>query len=280
MPTTFTKTLSLMAYDATLTDRTDDFYLRVKTQKKSLDLRDIAAEYASLNNENADRVYAILNACEQIKADAVASGYIVNTPTALIQPSATGTVVRADLSKPVDRTQVSVNATLSMGSTLREAMNACALEIFTQPAPVGPIINGAVAETHAADGTTTTRAPQGGRNLTLTGRNIKTVGTDETVGIYFTSVNNPSTVVKVPVEDITINEPKRLVFVLPAAVTDGLWNISITTQYGSSGLVKTPRTYEFETPLGVGTAYVDPDTSTDDTPSGGGGDEGGGDALG
>ena len=31
MTTTFSKLVSLVAYDATLTERTDDFYLRAKT---------------------------------------------------------------------------------------------------------------------------------------------------------------------------------------------------------------------------------------------------------
>ena len=82
MSTTFPNLISLMAYDATLTERKDDFYLRAKTVG-SLSLQDIAREYAAQNNRNADEVYAILNGVEQIKAEAIASGYIVNTPTPL-----------------------------------------------------------------------------------------------------------------------------------------------------------------------------------------------------
>ena len=276
MATTFQKLISLMAYDATLTERTDDFYLRAKTVG-SLSLQDIAREYAAQNNRNADEVYAILNGVEQIKADAIASGYIVNTPTALYQPAATGTVLKADLSKPVDHDKVKVYATVSQGSLLREAMDACRLEIFTQPAVVGPLLNGAVAETRAADGTTMTRtAPTPGKNLTLTGRNIKVVGTDPSVGITFTSVESPQTTVKVSPADITVNEPTRLIFVLPDEVTDGLWTVSVTTQFGSNrNLVKTPRTYVLDTPLGVGTAYQNPEEDGGSTvqPGGGGGGE-------
>ena len=250
-----------MAYDATLTERKDDYYLRAKTNG-SLDLRAIAREYATQNNLNEDQVYAILNGAEQVKANAVASGYIVNTPTALYQPAATGTVLKADLSKPVDHDKVKVYATVSQGSLLRETMNACRLEIFTQPAVVGPLLNGAVAETRAADGVTKTEtAPTPGKNLTLTGRNIKVVGTDPSVGVTFTSVESPQTTVKVGPADITVNEPSRLIFVLPEEVTDGLWTVSVTTQAGSGSnrhQVKEPRTYVLDTPLAVGTAYVPP----------------------
>ena len=276
MATTFQKLISLMAYDATLTERKDDFYLRAKTIG-SLDLRAIAREYATQNNLNEDQVYAILNGAEQVKADAIASGYIVNTPTALYQPAATGTVLKADLSKPVDHDKVKVYATVTQGALLRETMNACRLEIFTQPAVVGPLLNGAVAETRAADGTTMTRtAPTPGKNLTLTGRNIKVVGTDPSVGITFTSVESPQTTVKVGPADITVNEPTRLIFVLPDEVTDGLWTVSVTTQFSSGRhIIKESRTYTMDTPLAVGTAYQEPEEGGSGTvqPGGGGGGE-------
>lgn len=258
MGTTFKKLISLMAYEAPLTERSDDYYLRAKTVG-SLSLQDIAREYAAQFNDNADHIFAILNQCEQIKADAVASGYIVSTPTALYRPCASGVVVKADLSKAVDHDEVKVYATVSQGRLMRDTMQACRLEIFSQPAPVGPILNGAVAQTRGLDGVAATRAPEPGKNLTLTGRNIKVAGSDPSIGVLFTSVENPETTVKVGPEDITVNEPTRLIFVLPAQVTDGLWMVSVTTQFSSNRtVVKAPRTYQLDTPIGVGSAYEDP----------------------
>lgn len=136
---------------------------------------------------------------------------------------------------------------------------------------VGPLLNGAVAQTRAADGTVATRAPQAGKNIRLTGRNIKLAGTDSSVGITFTSVENPSNCVFVPLEDVTVNEPKQLIFVLPVGVTDGLWRVKICTQYGSGGRnVLKPRVYELDEPMGVGSAYQEPDSG-----SGSGGDDSG-----
>ena len=269
--TSFTKLISLMAYDAALTERTDDYYLRVKTMPQTIDLHAVARETALRLGKNEDEVYTLLNAAEEVKCDALSSGYIVSTPTALMQPGASGTVLRADLSQAPDRDKVKVYASLSMGPRLRQSMNECQLEIFTQPAVVGPLLNGAQAQTRSANGTTTTRAPQPGKNIGLTGKNIKLAGTDPTVGVTFTSVDTPSKKVFVPMEDVTVNEPKRLIFVLPAEVTDGLWNVSVTTQYSSGGgTVKAPRTYQVDTPLGVGSAYQQPEGE------GGGGSQGGG----
>ena len=271
MPTTFNKLVSLIAYDAKLTEQEGDYYLRAKTMPDTITLRNIAEEVAVRLNKNADEVYTILNDAERVKCDAVSSSYIVSTPTALMRPGASGTVMETELSQAVDRTKIKVYATLSMGADLREAMQACRLEIFTQPAVVGPLLNGAVAQTRAADGTIATKAPQPGKNIRLTGRNIKIAGTDPTVGVTFISVENPDTTVFVSLEDITVNEPKQLIFVLPTEVTDGLWRVKVTTQYGSNGYtVATPRSYELPTPLAVGTAAELPD-------AGGGDDEDDGD---
>lgn len=254
--TTFTKLISLVAYDATLTERPDDFYLRAKTMPDTIDLHAVARETAlRLGGKNEDEVYTLLNAAESVKCDALSSGYIVATPTALMQPCASGTVLKADLSKAPNRTKVKVYATLSMGPALRQSMEACQLEIFTQPAVVGPLLNGAVAATRTTADGATTRVPLPGKNITLTGRNLKLAGTDPAVGVTFTSVETPSKSVFVPAEDVTINEPKRLIFVLPATVTDGLWRVSISTQYGSGRTtVKNLRTYELDEPIAVGTA--------------------------
>ena len=53
MSSTYKKLISLMAYDAALTERTDDYYLRAKTVG-SLSLQDLAREYAAQTNRNAD----------------------------------------------------------------------------------------------------------------------------------------------------------------------------------------------------------------------------------
>lgn len=263
MTTTFSKLVSLVAYDATLTERTDDFYLRAKTMPDTIGLREIAAEVATRLNRNEDEIYAILNDAERVKAEAVASSYIVSTPTALMRPCASGTVLKNDLSQAIDHKKVKVYATLSMGSLLRAEMDNCRLELFTQPAVVGPLLNGVMAQTRAADGTVTTRAPQTGKNIRLTGRNIKLAGTDPSVGVTFISVENPSKTVFVSLEDVTVNEPKQLIFVLPAGVTDGLWRVKICTQYGSGGHnVAKPRTYELDEPIGVGSAYQTPDSGS------------------
>lgn len=83
MATTFTKLISLMAYDNALTERTDDYYLRAKTQPQTLGIAEIARETAALLGKyGEDEIALILNKAEEVKCEATASGYIISTTKA------------------------------------------------------------------------------------------------------------------------------------------------------------------------------------------------------
>lgn len=256
MGTTFSKTLSLMAYENNLTkDITDDYYLRAKTEKKSLGTKEIAEEVAARQGKyEAGEIEMLMNVMMEVMADAVSSGYIVSTPLCMIQPTATGVVMKADLSKAPDPKVVKVYASCTQGALLRQAMGRTKLEIFTQPAVVGPLLNGAVSTRTEADGTTRARL-EAGEMCMLTGRNLKLAGTNPAVGITLTSVADPEKTVHISMDRVSPNEPKRLQFVIPAEVTEGLWRVTVTTQQGSgsSTILKEPRSFELETPLRIGT---------------------------
>lgn len=269
---TFTKTLSLMAYENNLTaDIADDYILRVKTQAKSLDVAALAREVAQQQGKyQEDEIMLILNKACEVVADAVASGYIVNLPVALIQPTASGVVMKSELSQAPNRDKVKVNASFTSGKLLREALAGARLELFTQPAPVGPLLNGAVSTRSVTDADgVATRAPlEAGDMCVLTGRNLKLAGTDPSVGILLTSVDSPSTTHFISPDRVSPNEPKRLQFVLPADIAEGAWTVKVTTQYSNGArLVATPRSYVMDTPLVIGEG------------SGGGGNEGGGGGI-
>lgn len=162
--TTFTKLISLVAYDATLTERPDDFYLRAKTMPDTIDLHAVARETAlRLGGKNEDEVYTLLNAAESVKCDALSSGYIVATPTALMQPCASGTVLKADLSKAPDRTKVKVYATLSGTRDRRHAL------LLPQTITAGqPLLRLTIGgQTYRLDATARNGAFEAGKSYTL-----------------------------------------------------------------------------------------------------------------
>ena len=67
MAKTFTKLVSLVAYDATLTERTDDFYLRAKTMPDTVSLRDAELSRAAVavGSEGRGLSAEILSKCEK-----------------------------------------------------------------------------------------------------------------------------------------------------------------------------------------------------------------------
>ena len=67
MAKTFTKLVSLVAYDATLTERTDDFYLRAKTMPDTVSLRDAELSRAAvaIGSEGRGLSAELLSKCEK-----------------------------------------------------------------------------------------------------------------------------------------------------------------------------------------------------------------------
>ena len=254
---TFTKTLSLMAYENSLTPETpDDYILRVKTQPRSLDVSDIAREVARrLGKYQEDEIGLITNNVCEVVADAVASGYMVNLPLCHIQPTVSGVVMKNELSLAPDHKKVKVGTTFSAGAQMREAIKNAKLELFVQPAPVGPLLNGGInTRTVVDDKGAATRAPlMAGDMCVLTGSKIKLAGTDPSVGILLTSVDTPSKTYFISPDYVYPNEPKRLQFVLPADMAEGDWMVKVTTQYGSGHtLVAKPRSCVLDTPITIG----------------------------
>ena len=79
-----------------------------------------------------------------------------------------------------------------------------------------------------------------GANLTLTGRNIKVAGDDPSVGIALIASDDTET--KIPAGAIGVNQPSKLVFVIPATLAAGDYTLRLTTQFsGSSASLKEPR---------------------------------------
>lgn len=246
---TFKKTMSLVPYLHTITkDIPDDYFLRVKTEKQTLTTKEISAEVAAKNGKySAEEVNLIMTDTMEVISEAVSSGYIVNTPLCYIQPCASGIVMQSELAQPVDRNRVRTYASFSQGPAMKQAMSQNQLEIFQQPALVGPMLNGVSNPLMPTAGYILA-----GDLCVISGRNLKLVGDNEAVGITFTNVKD-STTVHIPASRVHPNEPTALQFVLPATVTNGLWLVTVTTQYAGGGtLVHEPRTADFTAPVQVG----------------------------
>lgn len=273
----FSMDLNLKAYPNQLTpDVDDDYTVKVDTQSTPLNLDDIARATAQRLGEEEVKVKAALQVGMEVIAQAVASGFCVSTPLCYAQPMATGVVMEHELSQPVDRDKVRVYASFRQGTAVTEALAQTKLQLFLQPAATGPYIAGMTSAFYSeltGTGGAVTRVPlpmEAGGMAVITGNGLKVVGTDPTVGVTLTSVDNPGTSYFIPASKISPNTPKKLQFVLPAGVTEGAWTVKVTTQYsGSQFFTKEPRTFTLSRPIYVGIAPEEPGTGSDGGSSGG-----------
>lgn len=263
----FSMDLNLKAYPNQLTpDVDDDYTVRVDTQSTPLDLDDIARATAQRLGEEITKVRSALQVGMEVMAQAVASGFCVSTPLCYAQPMATGVVMEHELSQPVDRDKVRVYASFRQGSAVTEALAQAKLQLFLQPAATGPYIAGMTSAFYGEQtgaGGAVTRVPlpmEAGDMAVITGNGLKVVGTDPSVGVTLTSVDDPQKTFFIPAAKISPNTPKKLQFSLPAGITEGAWTVKVTTQYsGSQYLTKQPRSFTLPRPVYVGLAPDEPE---------------------
>lgn len=78
-----------------------------------------------------------------------------------------------------------------------------------------------------------------GEYFTLFGKNVKLAGEHLAVGI---TITNEEELFKISEEDIIVNHPSKLIFLIPKDMSEGEYELTVTTQYGSGGrLLKAPR---------------------------------------
>ena len=156
-----------------------------------------------------------------------------------------------------------LNITIAQGVDWREAIRNTTVNVLGEKAEVMYISGTTDIATRATDRTATPGYP-----FTVEGNYLKLVGDDPAVGI--TIISEEGTETRVDSGMVAVNEPKKLVFVLPAGLAEGTYTLRIATQYNGSNtgtLRKTPRVVE--SPLYIGVAPTTPGDSDED-----GGDDG------
>ncbi|MCU7568111.1 DUF4469 domain-containing protein, partial [Riemerella anatipestifer] len=126
----------------------------------------------------------------------------------------------------------------------RKAANDTKVEILgeqSSPMSVFSITDKATGKT---DGTLTK-----GKNAEIKGTYIKIDGDNPKNGIVFKNLDNQNEV-KLSAEHIVLNEPSRLLILVPSDLEAGNYELSITTQSSTgSVLLKEPRTERLPNPV-------------------------------
>lgn len=233
MATDIKYTLNAQLADNTVTkDNPDDKILEViyaGTADKERILAEMMAVNPGLEQETLRHVLDLEN---RVIQKLLLTGYRVNNGLFLAEARCRGTV--ANRAWDAERNSIYIN--LTQGKDLREAIEATTVNITGQKDAVMYIAGGQNVATKGEGFTATA-----GRAFTLTGAKLKVVGTDPAVGIKLTSADGTDTQVT---EDLwVVNQPSRVTFIIPAGLEDGVYTLTLTTQYSGSGqrVLKEPR---------------------------------------
>ncbi len=150
-----------------------------------------------------------------------------------------------------------LNITIAQGTDWREAIRQTTVNVLGEKAEVMYVSGTTDAATRATDRTATPGYP-----FTVEGNYLKLAGDDPSVGI--TLVSEDGTETHIDPAMVAVNEPKKLVFIIPAGLAEGTYTLRIATQYSSSGVLrKSPRTVE--SALYIGVTPTTPDDDGDGT---------------
>ncbi|QZO94594.1 DUF4469 domain-containing protein [Riemerella anatipestifer] len=173
-------------------------------------------------------------------SELVLNGYSVNTGLVYMHPAIKGVFY----DKTWDKEKHSVYVNVNQGTDLRKAANDTKVEILGEQSSPMSVFGITDKATGKADGNLTK-----GKNAEIKGTYIKIDGNNPKNGIVFKNLDNQNEV-KLSAEHIVLNEPSRLLILVPTDLEAGNYELSITTQYSNSKtLLKEPRTEMLSTPI-------------------------------
>ena len=222
--------------DNPLTADTSDF-VAVPVINASLNVSDIIAllkqEGMEIKEETAlDIITRFFRKAEEV----ILNGNSVNMGFVVARPMIKG--VFKD--KTWDKEKHSIYVNMTQGAELRKSIAKTKVEILGEQSSPMAIFTLVDTTNNNTSGSLTK-----GKTAEIKGSYIKIAGEHTDCGIYFTNMDTKAKT-KVPAENIALNEPSRLLILVPDSLPAGNYELSITTQ-SSSGkpLLKQPRTEVF-----------------------------------
>lgn len=253
--------LKVWMADNTVTtdDKTDKIFILETT--RSVDQQFVLDRMEAKNpGVHRETMALAVNLYHEVISELVMNGYSVNTDLFRAVPQVKG-VATGNAWNPEKN---SIYVSLTQGKQLREEIKDTTVQILGDR-QAAMYINGTQDNaTRATDLSATA-----GRNFTVLGKNIKVTGTDASVGITLTFAAD-GTVTKLDSDMLVVNDPSRLIILLPANLKDGEYTLTVTTQYSTGKiLLKSPRhasqtIYVGEAPSGGGSGDSDGGGETPD----------------
>ena len=223
-----------------LTEDKGDF-IAIPQTNGSLTVKDIVNDLIAEGMEiKAETATDIITRFNRKAAERVLSGYNVNAGLVYMRPVIKG-VFRDKVWNPAIH---DVYVAMNQGYDLRNAVAKTTVEILGEQANPQQIFNITDNTTGATDGILTK-----GRNAELKGTYLKIAGENPACGVTFRNIDTQQET-KLPMQDIVLNEPSRLLILVPASLVAGEYELSVTTQFsGGSIVLKNLRTVIYSNPV-------------------------------
>lgn len=187
-----------------------------------------------------ETVLDIVTRFNRKSADLVLSGYSVNTGLVYMRSVIKGPFY----GKTWDPDLNSVYVSITQGLELRQAVAETTVEILGEQADLIEILSITDSTTGKTDGTLTK-----GRNAELKGSFLKIVGDNPACGISFLNTTTQA-ITLLDKADIVLNEPSRLLIIVPTTIDAGEYELTINTQFTSGGaILKQPRSATLGVPV-------------------------------
>jgi len=200
---------------------------------------ELMAEGMELKRETAIDVVSRFN---RKSIDFALSGYSVNTGLVNMHATVRGTFY----DKKWDSERNHLRVSISQGMDLRRAVSETTVEILGERADLIAIFGITDISTGNTDGTLTR-----GFNAELRGTYIKVAGDDPTTGVWLRNLKTGDDT-RLPNVNVALNEPSRLMLLVPTTLPAGDYELRITTQYTTgSRLLQTPRSATLASPVAL-----------------------------
>lgn len=229
-------------YDNPLTEKVGDYIARpvVNTTTRNADIARRIKERGSELEEKT--IVYILDQSDEMKAAAVASGESVVDGMGQYLVSINGAF--EDATAKFNPLLHTLGVSYNPGKALREMFAKTTVNI-TKAATTGPLIG---KVTDSMSGTVNDKLTPN-QPCVIKGSNIKIVGEEGTVGVFFVSDESKTST---PSPLLVHNNPSELTVMIPP-LADGLYRIRIMTNYSNgSKQTKESRSTEFHILLTVG----------------------------
>jgi hypothetical protein len=226
-------------YDTIMTARKDDRYGRV-VSTGSLSINDII-EIARIRRSDIspEVMLAVYHLLRGVALEEVLGGKHVEFGLGFSSLIADGVFIgdHATWDSKKNRLIVKTNAAVDV----REAIKAVEVEVRGL-AQSGLFIN--ILTDVTTEEINSVITPGGG--VSLQGVKIKIVGDEPGVGLYLIDVAT-ATEITIPKTSILVNDPSKILFIVPADLPAGDYKLKLVTQYSTNQtLLKEPRTYIFD----------------------------------